>query len=194
MNAETVAFNFRKRRCLVSFEDAEPSADVKTDRVGITMKPVFLSVKFPGCRIFVDHPGDTVLSCGDTNITLRIGWSVLTFDEKLTTLRSGESTTQLIPDMTVLSTDGFDFHFSQSGMELIQNTISVPIQGIPVCPIQCPSVGKFVVPALLPAPRAVARRPNAVIGERTAEGQFARRGVGSPRSHDYDAAGDRVES
>jgi hypothetical protein len=69
MNEETVAFNFPKRRCLVRLDDAEPSTNVKIDRVGITMKLAFLSMKLPGCRIFVDHrglifrTGDIVLSC-----------------------------------------------------------------------------------------------------------------------------------
>jgi CRISPR/Cas system CSM-associated protein Csm4 (group 5 of RAMP superfamily) len=53
------------------------------------MKLAFLSVKFLGCRIFVDHcvfichAGNTVLFCGDTSLAFRIGWSIFTFDKKL---------------------------------------------------------------------------------------------------------------
>jgi hypothetical protein len=141
MNTETVAFTFPKRRCLVTLDDAELSADVKIDSVGITMKLAFLLVKFLGRRIFVDHPGlifragDTVPSSGDTDLTLRIGWSVFTFDEKSITLRNGKSTPQLTSDMMVLSADGFDFHLSQRRMELTQNTTSVAIQWVSVRPM-----------------------------------------------------------
>jgi hypothetical protein len=87
MKAETVALNFPKRCCLVTFGDAEPSTDFEINHIGIIMKLALLSMKFFGCMIFVDHrvlicrAGDTVLSCGDTNITLHIGWSIFTFDE-----------------------------------------------------------------------------------------------------------------